>query len=361
VSPAPARPGAGGPSSSPPRIRAVASAVPEHSLPQAEMRRFAQGFFAADLPALPRMLEVFENAAIDARQLVRPIAWYATPRSFPEKNAVYVEEVVALSERAAQRALAAAKIDPAELGAIVFVTSTGVATPSLDCVLVQRLDLPRTIARVPLWGLGCAGGAAGLARAATLCQGLGRAVLLVCAEACSVTFVHADQSKSNLVATALFGDGAAAAVLAPGGEGPAVLGGFSRLLDDSADVMGWTLRESGLQVRFAPRIPEIVRRTVPEVVAEVLGDYGLRREQVTRFVMHPGGAKVLTAYDEALDLAPGQLDHARAVLREHGNMSSPTVLFVLERVLAEPPPHDGVGLLMGLGPGFCAEGAVLRW
>jgi len=183
----------------------------------------------------------------------------------------------------------------------------------------------------------------------------------VSVEICSATFVHEDRSKSNLVATALFGDGAAAMVIAPDGEGPAVLGGFSLLIDDSADVMGWTVRESGFQVRFARSIPHIVQQYVPGVVEDALRQYDVRRDELAHFVMHPGGAKVLAAYEEALSLEPGQLDHARSVLRDHGNMSSPTVLFVLERWLAETPAEDRPGLLMGLGPGFCAEGAMLRW
>lgn len=344
-----------------PRIRATATAVPAHRLRQTDLKSFIEVFFADDFKGLSRLLRVFDNAAIDERQMVRPMDWYEQPRGFPEKNAVYVEEALSLSERACSEALTRSGVDPATLGAIVFVSSTGVATPSLDSVLVQRLDLPRDIARVPLWGLGCAGGAAGIARAATLCRGLRRPVLLVSVEVCSATFLHEDRSKANLVATALFGDGAAAVVLAPDGEGPAVLGGFSHLIDDSADVMGWTVRETGLQVRFARSIPHIVQNYVPTVVEDALRQFDMRREELAHFVMHPGGAKVLTAYEEALSLEPEQLDHARAVLRDHGNMSSPTVLFVLERWMADTPAEDRPGLLMGLGPGFCAEGVMLRW
>lgn len=344
-----------------PRIRAVATAVPRHELPQASLREFASRLFADDVHDLPRLLRVFDHAAIERRQLVRPVGWYERARRFPEKNAVYVEEALALAHEAAREALERAELPVASLGAVVFVSSTGLATPSLDGVLVQQLDLPRSIARVPLWGLGCAGGAAGVARAAALARGMGRPVLLVGVEVCSTTFVHEDRSRSNLVATALFGDGAAAVVLAPGGAGPAVLGGFSHLVDDSADVMGWTLREPGLQVRFARSIPAIVREHVPRVVDAALAEHGLRREAVDDWVLHPGGAKVLAAYEHALELAPEHLTHARGVLRDHGNMSSPTVLFVLERWLRSGCAGDRPAVLMSLGPGFCAEGALLRW
>lgn len=339
----------------------MATAVPGYALPQAELRSFAERFFADDFPSLPRLLRVFDNAAIEQRQLVRPQPWYELPRGFPEKNAVYVEEALALAEHAAAQAIERAGVRRQELGAIVFVSSTGVATPSLDSVLVQRLGLSRAIARLPLWGLGCAGGAAGIARAAALARGLERAVLLVAVETCSVTFVHEDRSRSNLVATALFGDGAAAAVIGGGGDGPAVLGGFSHLVDDSADVMGWTLRETGLQVRFARSIPGIVREHVPRVVEAALAEYGIERGAVRDWVMHPGGAKVLAAYEDALGLKGDELQHARAVLREHGNMSSPTVMFVLERWLQATSASESPAVLMSLGPGFCAEGAVLRW
>jgi alkylresorcinol/alkylpyrone synthase len=342
-----------------PRIRSVATAVPRHPLPQTELRELAGRLFARDFPNLPRLLRVFDNAGIERRQLARPVAWYEHPRGFPEKNEAYVEQALPLAEQAARQALEQAALPPASVGAVVFVSSTGVATPSLDGALVQRLDLRRSVARLPLWGLGCAGGAAGVARAAALARGLGQAVLLVSVEICSVTFVHEDRSRANLVATALFGDGAAAVVIAPGGEGPAVLGGFSHLIDDSADVMGWTLRETGLQVRFARSIPAIVREHVPGVIDTALAEHGLEREAVEHWVLHPGGAKVLTAYEDALGLAPDRLAHARAVLRDHGNMSSPTVLFVLERWMQRP--SEGPAVLMSLGPGFCAEGALLQW
>jgi alkylresorcinol/alkylpyrone synthase len=241
----------------------------------------------------------------------------------------------------------------------VFVSSTGIATPSLDATLVQQLELPRTIVRVPLWGLGCAGGAAGLARAAALCRGLGQPVLLVAVEVCSATFVAADLSKSNLIATALFGDGAAAAVIAPHGDGPELLGGYARLLDDSQDVMGWNVRDDGLQVRFARSIPQIVRELAPSFVREAAAAVGVSSDAIEHFVLHPGGAKVLEAYAAALALPPDRLAVSREVLRMYGNMSSPTALFVLD-AFVRAPHRAGLGIVIGLGPGFCAESVVLR-
>ncbi|MBV1859943.1 MAG: type III polyketide synthase, partial [Nannocystaceae bacterium] len=188
-----------------------------------------------------------------------------------------------------------------------------------------------------------------------------RQVLLVATEVCSATFVHGDRTRSNLIATALFGDGAAAAVLAPGEGGFQVERGVSRLLEDSEDVMGWTVVPEGLRVRFARSIPGIVRSVVPQLRQQAADAVGTTPQAFTRFILHPGGAKVLEAYKEALGVDAEALRDAYEVLREHGNMSSPTVLFVLERFLRNPPSTAADGLVLGLGPGFSAEGVVARW
>jgi alkylresorcinol/alkylpyrone synthase len=344
-----------------PRIWAVGTAEPQHVLPQLDVRAFARGFFSRDLPHIDRLLGAFDNTGIAQRHLACPTAWYEQPHTFAEKNEIYRRVALEIACKAARTALERTAIATAELAAIVLVSSTGISTPSLDSFLVQLLDLPRTIARVPIWGLGCAGGAAGLARAADLVRSTGRPVLLVCVEVCSTTFMYDDRSKSNLIATALFGDGAAAVVLGPSGSGLQLIAGHSLLLDDTEDVMGWDLRERGLQVRFARSIPDIVRRIVPRFVEQCGRDIDASTEAFHHFVLHPGGAKVLDAYAEALDVPRARIEPAWAVLRTRGNMSSPTVLFVLERFLAETPASGALGLLVGLGPGFSAEGVSFRW
>ncbi|MCR9161762.1 MAG: type III polyketide synthase [Nannocystaceae bacterium] len=344
-----------------PRVLSVGTASPAYEVPQAESKAFAKQFFAGSLRALDRMLGAFDNTCIERRQLVRPLSWYAEPHPFHEKNAVYCEAAIELSVRAAQQALARAKLSPSDVDAVVFVSTTGIRTPSIDGALIERLQLRRDTVRLPVWGLGCAGGAAGLARAAELVRARGKPVLLVTAEVCSATFVHGDRTKANLIATALFGDGAAAAVLAPAERGLGVVGSVSHLLEDSEDVMGWTVVEEGLRVRFARSIPAIVRDVVPQMRTRAAAAVGLPPEALTRFILHPGGAKVLDAYQEALGVEAGALGTAYDVLREHGNMSSPTVLFVLERFLAEQTDSDEHGLVLGLGPGFSAEGVVVRW
>lgn len=344
-----------------PRVLAVGTASPRHEVAQSETKAFAKHFFGGSLRALDRLLAAFDNTRIERRQLVRPMSWYAEPHPFHEKNAVYCDAALDLSTRAAEQALARAGLAPSDVDAIVFVSTTGIRTPSIDGALIERLGLRRNTVRLPVWGLGCAGGAAGLARAAELVLARGKPVLLVATEICSATFVHGDRSKANLIATALFGDGAAAAVLAPGERGLGVVGSVSHLLEDSEDVMGWTVVEEGLRVRFARSIPAIVRSVVPQMRGRAAAAVGVSPETLSRFVLHPGGAKVLEAYEEVLGVDAGALGSAYEVLREHGNMSSPTVLFVLERFLSVPPTTDEHGLVLGLGPGFSAEGVVVRW
>ena len=344
-----------------PRVVGIGTAVPSHVVSQAEARDFARGFFSGDFSDIDRLLEAFANTGIERRHVVRPPSWYGMPHGFPEKNAVYRESALELSEQASARAIDASGVSRDDIGAIVFVSTTGLSTPSLDSHLIQRLGLPMTAARLPLWGLGCAGGAAGLARASDLVKALGKPVLMVAVEICSATFMHGDRSKSNLIATALFGDGAAAVVVAPEGDGPEVLGAHSHLIANSEHIMGWTLGAEGLQVVFSTSIPRLVRDLAAGVASDAARAAGLDAADFAHFVFHPGGAKVLAAYSQVFSLTPDRLQHAISVLRDHGNMSSPSVLFVLDRFLAGEPKSGAPTLLMALGPGFSAESVVLRW
>jgi alkylresorcinol/alkylpyrone synthase len=343
------------------RILGIGTAVPPHVVTQAEARDFARGFFAGDFPDIDRLIEAFAHTGIERRHLVRPTSWYGAPHDFPEKNAVYREAALALALSASERALAASGVPRDRIGAILLVSTTGLATPSLDSHLIQRLGLPLTTARLPIWGLGCAGGAAGLARADDLVTALGKPVLLVAVEICSATFMHGDRTKSNVIATALFADGAAALVLAPEGRGPEVIGSHSHLVENSDDVMGWSVTAEGLQVIFSRSIPQIVRRLAAEVATAAARSVGLEARDFANYVFHPGGAKVLEAYEETFSLTEDRLQHATSVLRDYGNMSSPSVLFVLDRFLAAHPPSGAPALLMALGPGFSAESVILRW
>ncbi|TCP58317.1 15-methylpalmitoyl-4-hydroxy-2-pyrone synthase [Tumebacillus sp. BK434] len=352
-----------------PVIRSVGTAVPEHIITQEQTRDFARNLFAESFRDIDRLLAVFESAQVEQRHFCTPLEWFATAPSWEEKNRLYLQHAVRLSCDAAAACLEKAGLAPHDVDAVVFVSSTGVATPSIDAYLFHELGLRSDIKRLPVWGLGCAGGASGLARGFDLAKAHPEShVLVIAAELCGLTFLNGDRSKSNLIATSLFADGAAA-VLISGDEaaarseaqGPEVLATRSTIWPDTLDVMGWDVRTDGLKVIFSKDIPTIVETKIRPVTAAFLENEGLALQDVRHYIAHPGGMKVLKAYDEALDLPPDALRHARDVLRTHGNMSSCTVLFVLARELQDPHHAGEHGLLFALGPGFSSEQVLLRW
>lgn len=349
------------------RLMALSTAVPPHALDQADVARLGEHLFGGTFADYERLAPVYGNAAIETRWSCVPLDWYAEPHGFAEKNALYVENALALSERAARDAFDAAGLGPDDVDAVVAVSTTGVATPSLDALLTERLPLRRDVERLPVFGLGCAGGVVGLARAGQIALTRpGAVVLLVVVELCGLTFRAGDRSKSNLIATALFGDGAAAALLTcDGGTGPDLAAWGEHTWPASLDVMGWRVKDDGLGVLFSRDIPAIVRRDYRAALDRFLAANGLALGDIDAFSLHPGGAKVIDALEDALGLQRGGLAEARDVLRRYGNMSAATVLFVLERILGlRRAAPDGVPgrrvLLSSLGPGFTAGFAVLE-
>jgi alkylresorcinol/alkylpyrone synthase len=347
-----------------PRILSVATAVPDTQVDQAAAVAFARRQFAGRLPDLERLLQVFTNAGIETRYFAAPQDWFASGHDLAEKSALYAREATRLSAEAAGRALDKAGLAPTDIDYVIYVNTTGLATPSIDARLINVMGLRRDVRRTPIWGLGCAGGAAGLSHAHHYARAHpGARILVVAAELCGLTFLAEDTSKANLVATALFGDGAAAVVV--GGDatdcaGLGILDTRSRFYPDSLDVMGWTVLQEGLQVVFAQRIPQIVADTAAEDVGAFLAAHDLELADLTAFLLHPGGTKVLEAYEQAFSLEPARLELSRGVLRDYGNMSSATVLFVLERYLDEyGTGNGGYGLVSSLGPGFCSESLLL--
>lgn len=346
-----------------PTIQAIATAVPPYRLAQEDVRQFATMLFRGRVHQLDRLTAVFAHTLIQHRHLSQPLEWFGAPHTFAEANAIYERVARQLSEQASCLAIEQAGISPDEIAMVVFVSTTGIATPSLDSYLIQSLGLPAHTARLPIWGLGCAGGVSGLARAAELTHAFpGKSVLLVAVELCSLTFQLDDLSKSNLVATTLFGDGAAAILLRLGeGDGPQLLNQYSHLFPHSADIMGWEIIETGLKVRFARSIPTLVERHMPELVQSACTEWGIEPEQLAHFVFHPGGPKVLQAYADSLNLAPEKLAQAHQVWANYGNMSSPTVLFTLEQFVRQVARTGEYGLMAALGPGFSAEQILFRW
>jgi alkylresorcinol/alkylpyrone synthase len=345
--------------SSPPRIVSLSTAVPPYVLRQDEVAAAAAGLFAPDMPSFERLSPVYRNAAIDTRRSCVPLSWYLEPHGFAERNQLFVDNAVSLLEQASTEAVEAAGCGFEGIDMLLTISSSGVATPSLDAQLLDRLPFRRDVQRLPVFGLGCAGGVLGLGRAAALARAEpGCRILLLDVELCGLTFRRNDMSKSNIVATALFGDGAAAAVLTTDGVGPAVVGWGEHTWPQSLDVMGWDVRDDGLAVLFSRDIPALVRASFREAAETFLGRHGLALEGVDDFVCHPGGAKVLDAIEAVFGLSNEKLDCSRDILRRYGNMSSATVLFVLAESLRRRSAR--LRLLSSLGPGFTAGFALLE-
>lgn len=337
---------------SPAALLSVAHALPPHRLLQTDAQEAARGMFAHRYAAFARMAPVFTTAGIEQRFTVRPLDWYLTDLGWPERNAAYLDGAQDLFVDAATRALAAAGCQASDVDTIVTISSTGIATPSLEARVAGRMGFRADVERVPVFGLGCAGGVSGLALAGRLAVARpGSTVLLVAIEICTAAFRMDQLTAANMVATALFGDGAAACVVRSGEAGLArIEGAGQHLWPDTLDIMGWTVDPAGLGVVFDRSIPPFAEQQVGLAVDGILARLGINRAAVDRFACHPGGAKVITALEATLGLDQGTLDHEREVLRQYGNMSAPTVLFVLERLAKAGLPRRTV--LASLGPGF---------
>ncbi len=340
-------------------LLSVATAVPGIVLPQDEAKALARGLFGDRAGLFDKLAPVFDNAGIAKRHIVREPDWYRGDHGWKARNDVYLEAAEALYVEAAERALALAGVEAGEVDGLVTVSTTGIATPSLEAREAGRMGFRSDVERVPLFGLGCAGGVSGLATAARLAAGApGKTILFVTVELCSTSIRLDKLSKANIVATALFGDGAAAAVVRQGEGGIATIeGGGEILWPDTLGIMGWDVEDPGLGVVFDRAIPPFVEENMASGVAQILARIGRERADIDRFTCHPGGAKVIAALEQSLALGEGALDHERAVLRDYGNMSAPTVLFVLDRVIAAGLPKRT--LLLALGPGFTSTGLSL--
>jgi alkylresorcinol/alkylpyrone synthase len=316
-------------------LLSVATAAPAHVVTQREVVRGVREVFSDQFEDFARIAAIFASAGIDERRVVKPADWYYDLHGWPERTAAYVEGALALFIEAAQRALDHAGIAGDEVDAVVTVSSTGIATPSLEARAMHVLGFRSDVRRVPVFGLGCAGGVAGLAIGADLATARpGSIVLVVAVELCSLAVRRDQPTKANMVALALFGDGAAAAVLAsaPGGAVRVVETGH-HIRPGTLDIMGWKVDPVGFGVIFDQSIPAFAREHLGHALDAILSDQPFARGDIGRFVCHPGGRKVLEAIEGALALQPGSLDHEREVLKRFGNMSAPTVLFVLERAL----------------------------
>jgi alkylresorcinol/alkylpyrone synthase len=347
-----------------PRLCAIATAVPPHRLDQSNVAARVEQLFGRS-PDVERLMSVYANSGIDRRYSVMPFEWFDAAHSWEDRNRAYLAGALDLIETAARRALDRAGVSLDDICGVVTVSTTGIATPSLDALLMERMEFPRNVQRLPIFGLGCAGGALGLARAAALAAATpDKAVLFIVVELCTLQFRRDDYSRSNIVATALFGDGAAASVLrcdrtAPA---PAIIATGEHTWPRSLDIMGWDIAEDGLKAIFSRDIPRLVTTELGPVVQDFLRRYGLSLEDIDRFVCHPGGPKVIDAYEAIFGPGFAGAAEARRSLRDYGNMSAASVMFVLEEAVANARASGqsfGRVLLTALGPGFSAGFVVL--
>ncbi len=333
-----------------PRLLALKSAVPPYVLEQPDVSVRAQALFKGGRD-ITRLMPVFENTGIDRRYSCVPIDWYTQPHGWTDRNALYIENSVALFEKLTLALLDEAGLQRDDIDAIVVSSTTGIATPSLDALVIEKLGLRRDIRRLPIFGLGCAGGVVGLTRAAELAKAHpGSRVLFLVVELCALTFRKNDTSKSNIVATALFGDGAAGAILSTAGDGPQIGPGGEYTWPDSLGIMGWDVEEDGLKAVFSQSIPSLVANDFKPILHAYLQRNDMTLADIEGFACHPGGAKVLDALEDAFDIPRGALAESRGVLRDYGNMSAVTALFVLERMKWRQKRI----LMTALGPGFSA-------
>lgn len=358
-------------------ILSIRTETPPYYYSQEETKAFVSSLFRSTYKKIDRLLSVFQNGDIQGRYFSAPLEWFEDRRSFSEKNQRYIELATNLGTKAIEETLKnqhflKKQIDYKEIDAIFFISSTGISTPSIEAKIMNKLPFRENTKRIPIWGLGCAGGAAGLARAYEYCKAFPKAnVLVLCVELCSLTLQKDDITKSNIIGTSLFADGVACSLVC-GRESkllqyskieslPMIIDNESTLMAHSEDVMGWEVKNTGLHVIFSKDIPTIIKNWLKPNVEKFLKRHQLTVEDVSQFIAHPGGKKVLDAYETALNLSSEHLAHSTKVLNEFGNMSSVTVLFVMAEILNLNIQHGEFGLLFALGPGFSSECVLLKW
>ena len=351
-------------------IAGVASALPTYRYSQENITAALKHHWNGRLERPELLDRLHSRAGVEFRNLAFPLERYARFRSWGETNAAWLEVAQTLGENAIDTALDRAGMERDELDALFVVSITGIASPSLDARLINRMRLRSDIKRTPIFGVGCVGGAIGLTRAADYVLAYpGHAAAVLSVEVCSLTIQRDDLSTANLISTGLFGDGAAAVIVA-GAEkaaqaprsGPQILGCRSVFYPDTEDVMGWDISEEGFRIVLSPRLPEMVRLHLADDLDRFVASFGLTRADIGNWVIHTGGPKVLEAIQDSLGLCDGELDRSWECLRRCGNLSSASVLLVLEDVtMAHRPAPGTLGVILAMGPGFCSEMILVRW
>jgi alkylresorcinol/alkylpyrone synthase len=347
-------------------ITSAASALPQHYYPQKVLLEAFRKYWGNRLDRFGVLERLHAAAQVDGRYLALPIEQYPL-RDWGEANNRWIESSVDLGQQAVCRAMEQAQVKPENIGAFFFVSVTGIASPSIDARLINRMRLNPHIKRMPIFGLGCVAGAAGIARAADYVKAYpNQAALLLSVELCSLTIQPDDLSAANLISTGLFGDGAAALVIA-GSElnapdGPRILQTRSTFYPETEYVMGWDISDKGFRIVLSRDVPEVVLKNLGRDVDLFLADHQLTRQDIGCWIIHTGGPKVLEATGQALQLPQGALDTSWDCLRKTGNLSSASVLFVLEEIMKNRRPDPGTwSVLAAMGPGFCSELVLLKW
>jgi len=347
-------------------IASTASALPQHHYRQEDLLAALVRYWGPKLDNPQFLLRLHEHVGVDTRHLVLPMERYERLAGWGEANDHWIDAAQELGQQALCRALARAGLYAGDIGALLFVSVTGIASPSIDARLVNRMNLSRRIKRIPIFGLGCVAGAAGIARAADYVRAFPDQVAAVIAvEICSLTLQRDDLSVANLISSGLFGDGAGAVLVAGTDRklpGPRILDTRSVFYPGTEDVMGWDISEKGFRIVLSPEVAAVIREHLAGDVDTFLADNGLQRSDIGSWVLHTGGPKVLRATEAALELPSGALDASWHCLRKTGNLSSASVLLVLEEVMANRrPPAGTYGILAAMGPGFCSELLLLQW
>jgi len=349
-----------------PSLAAISKIDFPFKVDQQEVKRHVKDLFITGFPQVERMISAFDNTEIRTRNFCKPLDYYTSLHKFEDQNAEYIRLSLEYAVMAIEECIVSAGLKKEEITDIIFVSTTGLSTPSLDALIINKMRLSQNINRMSIFGLGCGGGVAGFSKASVLAKADANAVvLLVTVELCSLTFLRNDFSKSNFIGSSLFADGVAACIIT--GDNVAnkttsaitFMATKSKLYYDSLDVMGWEFMDKGFKVLFSSDIPTIIANNVNNDITSFLESQQLKLSDIKNFIFHPGGKKVLTAYEDALPVTGDFLKNTREVMNDNGNMSSATVLYVLERFFTRGF-ENGYGLMVSMGPGFSCEMVLLQ-
>jgi alkylresorcinol/alkylpyrone synthase len=348
------------------KIASAASAFPKNYYPQKVLLEKLQEYWGDQLRNPQMLARLHRNVAVEGRHLAMEPEKYYELNTWGQANDVWIEVAQELGEQALCRALHHAGLGAREIGALFFTSVTGISSPSIDALLINRMGLSPNIRRLPIFGLGCVAGAAGIARAADYVRAYPKqAAALVSVELCSLTIQREDLSVANLISSGLFADGSAAVIVTGddlNANGPEIVATKSIFYPDTEEMMGWKVSEKGFRITLSPEVPVLIRENLGHDVDAFLAEQGHKRSDIGSWVLHTGGPKVLEATAAALELNDGQLDASWDCLKKVGNLSSASVLVVLEDVMRNRRPEPGtLGILAAMGPGFCSELVLLRW